>query len=450
MIHLSDLYRYFSFITLGLVASSGHAAGLLELYQQALGHDPRFQAEYHEKLARDERYYQARAALLPQVAMYARASQIGQNIVSSDNQVFGSGSTRYPTTVYGLSLTQSVYDYSRWAVLRQADVEIQLAGAELEIANQGLMLRVAEKYLESLSYYENLSFLQAEKRQLQANYELVRARRQDGLAREVEALDAEARLLRVEARELELTDLLRDVLNALGEMTGGVPEQLRLMPEQLALEQPTPSVLEPWLELARENNPRLQAAILQRSIMEQEDKVRKGSYYPTVDLQLSYEDDKTEGSLFGGGSQVQTQAIRLSVNVPLYAGGLNSSRIREVRQRIESTRAKEMQVRSEIEREVQTAHRFVTTAMARERALRGSLMASERIAQTRKIEFESGLTRLTDLLDAERELFFARSELAGARYDYLMGLLRLKHAAGVLQIDDIQLVDGMLREGIAL
>ena len=107
-------------------------------------------------------------------------------------------------------------------------------------------------------------------------------------------------------------------------------------------------------------------------------------------------------------------------------------------------------MRSEIEREVQTAHRFVTTAMARERALRGSLMASERIAQTRKIEFESGLTRLTDLLDAERELFFARSELAGARYDYLMGLLRLRHAAGLLQIDDIQMLDGMLQERILL
>ncbi|MGQ4879971.1 TolC family outer membrane protein [Billgrantia sp. LNSP4103-1] len=424
------------------------ASSLLELHALAEDNDPQFQADFHGKLATDERHYQARSALLPQVSLNASRSQISQDIVSSDNEVFDSGSTTYPTTVYGLSIGQSLYDYSRWAAFSQAKLEIRQAASELEAARQDLFLRVAERYFTALALHENLSFLRAEKAQVSTNLDQVRARHEDGLAREIDLLDAEARYLQVEARELDVENRLRDALNALEEVTGLQPSLLRVVDDNLQLQRPSPDSPEAWAELAMQRNPRLQAASLAVDVAMQDVKVRRGGHFPTLDLSVNYTNDDTEGSLFGGGSQVETQTIRLGLDIPVYSGGLVSSRVREGSQLIEAGRARQEQVRRELDREVRAGYQGIVTALARERALRESLRASERIAETRQVGYESGVLPILDLLDAERDLFFARSELASARYDYLISVLRLKHAAGVINVDDLAEIDALMDEPV--
>lgn len=431
-----------------LLPTSVHALGLLDTYQRAESHEPRFQAEFFDSQAREEVYHQARSALLPQLSVYARQSQISQDIVSSDNEVFDGGQTDYPTTVYGLSLSQSLYDYSRWAAFRQSREEVRQVASELEAARQGLLLRVTERYLEVLALHENVGFLRAERREVEASVALAAARHAEGLAREVDLLDAQARALRVEARELELVNRLHDALNALAEMIGEVPAQMRLIDEELPMVTPSPDSVQAWVDLAVERNPLLKAAGLAQQIAIQEERIRKGGHYPTLDISLNYEDDQTEGSLFGGSSQVQTTELRVTLNVPLYSGGLTSSQVRQARRALDAAAARQRQVRSEVEREVQSAYQGILTAMARERALRGSLQASERIAQTRQLEWESGMAPMVDLLDAERDLFFSRSELAAARYDYVISVLRLKYAAGVINMADLAEIDAMMLEPV--
>ena len=437
-------------LTLLVGASHATAAGLMDVYDLARDNDPQFQSDFFGKQATDERYYQARSALLPQVSANVARSEISQDIVSSDNEVFGSGSTSYPTTVYGISLTQSVYDYSRWASFRQADMETQQAASELEVARQDLLLRVSERYFDVLALQENLDFLTAEKEEVETNLRQVRARYEDGLAREIDLLDAEARFLQVQARELDLANRLRDAHNGLGEITGQAPDQLRLVRDDLQLQRPDPDAESAWTELALQRSPRLKAAELASDVAMQDVKVRRGGHYPTVDLSLNYENDETEGSLFGGGSEVETQTIRLNVNIPIYSGGMVSSQVRQGEQLINVSRSTQEQVRREIDRQVQAGYQGIITAMAREEALRESLRASERIAESRQVGFESGITPLLDLLDAERDLFLARSELANARYDYLLSVIRLKHAAGVLNAEDLVEIDGFLGDEVVV
>lgn len=431
-----------------LMSSQSFSGGLIDAYEQAEKNDPQFQADFFGKQATDERYYQARSALLPQVNLSASRSDITQNITSSDNEVFDSGSTSYPTTVYGISIDQSVYDYSRWAAFSQAKLEIQQAASELEAARQDLFLRVSERYFAALALHENLSFLRAEKEQIGTNLAQVKARYEDGLAREIEFLDANARFLQVEARELDLENRLRDSLNALEEVTGKLPEKLHLVDDNLQLQRPDPDSPGAWAELAMQRNPRLQAASLAVDVSKQGVKVSRGGHFPTLDLGLNYEIDNTEGSLFGGGSEVETETIRLGLNIPVYSGGLVSSQVREGVQRIEADNARQEQVRRETARNVEASYQSIVTAMARERALRESRRASERIVESRKVGYESGVTQLLDLLDAERDLFFARSELASARYDYLANVLRLKHAAGVINVEDLAEIDALMSEQI--
>ena len=50
----------------------------------------------------------------------------------------------------------------------------------------------------------------------------------------------------------------------------------------------------------------------------------------------------------------------------------------------------------------------------------------------------------TALLDAERDLFYARVEFANARYDYILNTLRLKKMVGSLSDADVAYVDKLL------
>ena len=51
-----------------------------------------------------------------------------------------------------------------------------------------------------------------------------------------------------------------------------------------------------------------------------------------------------------------------------------------------------------------------------------------------------------DVLDAQSQLFQTRRDLAVARYDVLVGTLRLKQASGVLEPTDLQSINGALRK----
>ncbi|HNR11498.1 MAG TPA: TolC family protein, partial [Nitrosomonas europaea] len=43
-----------------------------------------------------------------------------------------------------------------------------------------------------------------------------------------------------------------------------------------------------------------------------------------------------------------------------------------------------------------------------------------------------------DLLDAQKQLYSAQVDLAEARYNYLLAFLRLRYAAGILELDNLR------------
>ena len=58
--------------------------------------------------------------------------------------------------------------------------------------------------------------------------------------------------------------------------------------------------------------------------------------------------------------------------------------------------------------------------------------------------FEVGTRTTVDVLDARRRLFEAQRDYARSRYDYLINLVRLKSAAGVLAPADLESINSFL------
>ena len=79
------------------------------------------------------------------------------------------------------------------------------------------------------------------------------------------------------------------------------------------------------------------------------------------------------------------------------------------------------------------------------KALNNTVAAQEKAVETKDEGRKAGLFTLMPVLDATRDLYFARRDYAQARYDYLLNRLRLKEAAGTLSEEDLAAINMLLQ-----
>ena len=121
-----------------------------------------------------------------------------------------------------------------------------------------------------------------------------------------------------------------------------------------------------------------------------------------------------------------------------------SSKIRESSRLLARAQQQlEMQIRR-VQTDIFSAYDGILAAIAKVNALAKSVASHEQALEARQEESRAGLVPTIALLDAERDLFFARVEYANARYDYILNTLRLKRVVGSLSDADVAFVDGLL------
>jgi outer membrane protein len=430
--------HYFVSALLITSASTVHAEDLLDIYELASKNDPVFTSGIYQYTASKEIYEQARALLLPNIKFDIGTTETSQDIVSSDNAVFSQGSTSFPTDEMNLSITQSIYSFSNWAYFKQAKEEVKQVAAELEDVRQELVLRVAEAYFGVLREHDNYLAIGAEFTALEQHNQVVTAKEKSGNARHTDLLDSEARLSQSEARMIETNNALQDAIQGLREMTGELPETLVLLGDELDLVSPEPYDVQSWLDKAHATNPMIVAKKSEVAVAYQEIRRQKGGHYPNIDLVFTQNNSETQGSLFGGGSEVDTQEVQLKMTVPLYSGGAVSSKVRETVNLHFKAKDDLEQLSRETARETRAAYRGVTASISTVRALEKSVSAFTIAVDAKRAAFQSGLIASESVLDAERDLFIARSQFSASRYDYILNHLRLKRAAGILSEADLQ------------
>jgi outer membrane protein len=431
-------------LALPALPGPARANDLMTVLRLADENDPAWRAAIMEQRAAAEAVPQARARLLPQLNAALGYDYINQNIISSDNQVFATGRSRYPTFQYAVTLEQSLWNFAHWANLRRARTQVEGSLAALEAARQDMILRAVERYLQTVVALENLESVRAERRSIERLRDFTRARAAGGAARTTDALDAEARFLRLTARELEAQSNVRDATQALQEVTGRRFDRLRPLGPTLATRGPDSRDPEVWVQRALETNPRLMAARLGSVAAQQEIRRQQAEFLPRLGLVLEQGQRDARGSLFGGGSNIQESFLQLRLNVPIWQGGVVESRVREARAL--SGRADQLEIAEQraLERRARSALDGVLTSTARIQALAASVTAQERVVETLQITFRSGGVPGQLVVDAERDLFFNRFELTRARQEYVIETLRLKHVVGSLTAEDVAVFNALL------
>ena len=413
-----------------LVATPAAPAGttLLQVYERALASDSEFLAAGAANRAAQELRPQARAGLLPSVGVRVDA-----------NRNERPRSRSFDTYGIVLNVQQPIHRRDRRVALRQADSRIARADALYAAAGQDLMVRVSQRYFGVLEAEDELSFAQATLEAFQQQLMQSRQRFEVGLTAITDVEEAKAGFDLARAQLIAAENALDTAREALRETSGEYQEDLASLGE-MPLVTPEPADIDKWTETALAQNLRLVAAGHNAETARREiERVRAG-HFPTLDAVGSH----SRNDRISGGGETSSTSIGLRLNLPFYAGGAVLSRTRESRHRYRQALDELERERRRAQRETRDAYLGINSGISRVTALEQAVRSSEAAAGAVEAGFQVGTRTSVDVLDAQRELYRARRDLAGARYNYIRDVLRLKRAAGILSEDDVRQVSAWL------
>jgi outer membrane protein len=134
----------------------------------------------------------------------------------------------------------------------------------------------------------------------------------------------------------------------------------------------------------------------------------------------------------------------ISVNLPLYAGMSVQNRVREAVALEEKSRNDLENAERQVMQATRTAYLGLQSGLGQVKAYEAAEASSQSALDANKLGYQVGVRINIDVLNSQSQLFQTKRDLAKARYDVLVGQLRLRQAAGVLKADDLQAINALL------
>ncbi len=432
---------------MGLVSSAAHSEDLMSIYQLAVENDKELSAARNENEAAQQAGRQRTGLYFPSIDLGYDHFETNQVINRSENDVFGSGESDFPTDVLSLSIKQPIFRMDFFSQRKVAKAEISQADYLLAAAEQDLMLRSAESYLLTLAAWDNEFVTKNERDSVAEQLRLAQKRLEVGLAHPTEVHESVARLEFNNSEVIVTENAVVDREEGLRVITGAAINSLQPLKDSFEMVPPDPADEKSWITSALENNLTVKARIAATEVEQAKHKVRKGDRYPTVGFEANFNNRDSGGSLFGGGSDVDTTDLVIRANWKVYQGGILRARVREAQYILQRTEDDLALEKANVRRDTRNAYRAVVSAIAKSKALQTSMNAQEQAVKSKIKGFETGANSNIDVLDAKRDFFFVQRDYLKSRYEYLLALLSLKRQVGSLSPGDLQMVNGLLQAG---
>ena len=454
------------FLTLALGACAAVPAAaqnrLIDVYMSALENDPASREAEATLLANSEVKPQARAALLPGLNLRSQLTNTFQDTrggaLSPEGQPIGTRSVfDMDRSNWSIALTQTVFDWSVYATVRQADKRVARAETDYEAAKQQLLIRVATAYFEVLAQQDNVASAIATREARSRQLDQANRRFEVGLIAITDVQQSQAGFDTSNADEIRAQRLLANAQEALREIIGDLTPDLAAPIDDLPLLSPDPANAEEWVQMALRQNLALTSQRLATEVAFDDIAIQRGNRLPTLTLSASYSEDSQDRAqtVFRDPipplNSITTQKpdgrqYSLDLTFPIFSGGLNRSRVQQsVYLHRAATEALERTARA-TERSTRDAYLGVISEISRVRALRQAVESNRTALRATEAGFEVGTQTTVDVLTSQNNLSTAETTYSRSRYDYILNVLRLKQAAGGLSVADVEQVDSWLQQ----
>ncbi len=412
-------------------ASQYKTQSLVDIYQQALSHDPTLASALSANQAAQELIEQGKALYRPTVNFNAEANQIGSDIRYLNNTP--PGNSNFHTYKYGVDARQPIYRKQNLVQMDQAATQVSQADKQLYLSQQSLILRTTQVYFEVLIAQDKIDLIIAQKAAILSQLDQAKATFEVGTATITDVNEAQARYDLILAQENAAVNEYEIAKRSVQAITGDIPQILAPVKADIKTNAIMQS-MDKWLEVAAQNNLNIQIQQDTLKYSEQEIERAKAGHLPTLDAVASYSDNYASGSVsvFGAGNELKTSSIGLQLQIPLYQGGATTSRVRQAVLNKQKALNDVEFARRQAELETQRAYLNLNTSIAQVKAYEQALISSQSQVDSTKLGYEVGVRTSVDVLNAQQQFFSAKRDLLQSRYNYLVNIIRLKSASGVV------------------
>lgn len=420
-------------ISLGL-GTGVYAQSLVDLYAAARDYDANFQAAKAQKEANTYKADQSLALLLPRVDAEARWNS---GLVTQDRGFSNNAMT--------LSATQGLYRPADQATYLQSRKSIASATNALAAAEQDLILRLCQAYFDVLTVTDSLEYVKAQKVAVQEQLAFAKRNFEVGTSTITDAREAQARFDLVLAQEIAAENDLRVKTLALAQLAGKPDVKPMSVAAKFNLDDFTPVDVNEWLALGQTEHPALRQLKLALEVARLDTQKANAANLPTVDLVGQYQTTTSNGE--GGNPVTNNNAytVGFSIKLPLFAGYSIQNRIKETLSLEDKSRADLETAQRNVVQATRSAFLGVSSALGQVRAYEAAAISSQSALDANKLGYQVGVRINIDVLNSQSQLYDTKAKLSKARYDVLMGSLKLRQASGILKAEDLNAINDLLR-----
>lgn len=420
----------FSILAASTLSFNSVAFDFSNAYDLALVHDIQLQIETSNLIATEATLPQAQAAFKPQLSAQAQSSyRNGRNLVNlpfSNTSVNGS-----------LIYSQVIYNQQNSASTEAAEASVSQARLSLKTAQEDLIIRTAEAYFAILSAQDNLEFAHIEQQAIARQLEQAEKRFEVGLTAITDVKEAEAKFDQSVAQALAAQNQLDINRQSLELITGPIEAKtLSAIAASSSLKLPQPSSSEYWSQQAMKNNSSVLSAQANLAIIAANRKKTSKANFATVTTSGGYSFTTNDHSIYGKNTSNDIN-LAITLNVPLYTGGLNSALLAEQEANYQSAKNTVILQKRIAAQQARSLYLTIASGISQIKALKQASNSSQTALAATNAGFEVGTRTSVDVLRAINETYRSKRDETSARYDYLLNTLKLKQAIGRLSVDDV-------------
>jgi outer membrane protein len=421
---------------LALAPLPAAAQSLLELYEAAHSYDATYLSARALADSATYRVEQTRALMRPSASISGSGSRVQTNPTDGSN--FGSNST-------GVAINgrQPLFNRGNTATIAQSERTLESSLADLDSAEQDLMLRVSQAYFDVLGAQDTLQTTRANKTAIAEQLASAKRNFEVGTATITDTREAQARFDLATAQEIAADNDLVTKRIALDQLVGRSNIKPRDLAVPVVLPPTAATPVEDLVSRAVEEHPNVRRAQVAYDVALLETEKARAQGLPTLDAIASLQAGRGTVASEITGSNTGA-SIGLQFNYPLYAGGAIQNRIKETIVLEERSRNDLEAARRTVTQSIRQAYYTLQSGVAQAKALEAAEASSQLALEATQLGYRVGIRVNVDVLNAQSQLYQTRRDLARARYDLLLNTLRLRQASGRLTPSDILTIDRLL------
>lgn len=395
-----------------------HGETLMEAVGEVLSSNPDFTSLEFNRLAREKEVTQAKAGYLPTLGFVAGAGVEKYQEPQSED---------FTPKELQLSLRQNIFaGFSTMHEVKRQKLRVESMSFTQKATAENLALKTSKVYLDVLRNQDLKKLAEENLTIHQRIADQIKLRSTSGVGSLVDIDQAQGRVSLAQSNLVVAQTNLTDALTSYYAVVGQQPSNLVRPAEQ---GKKLPANLEEAEKLALENHPTLKSAGSDLFAREEQQKVAKSPFMPSLDAEVDQNwNDEVDGI---DGKQQNTIAM-LKLRFNFFNGLKDYGRHAETQHLVSEAREIRNSTIRQVKESIRLSWMAYQSTLDRNNFVTQRVKSAQAAANSFTKQFELGKRTLLDVLDTEAEAITAKRDLINLEYDSLYAQYRILNGTGGL------------------